>query len=41
MDGWIEQDLCVVGSKISPAHLFWIYVGNEISMEPMLAASSG
>jgi hypothetical protein len=31
----------VVRPKISPAYLFWICVGDEISTEPMVAASSG
>jgi hypothetical protein len=31
----------VVGPKISPVYLFWIYVGDEISMEPTLVTSSG
>jgi hypothetical protein len=31
----------VVRPKISLAHLFWICVGDEISMEPTLATSSG
>jgi hypothetical protein len=31
----------VVWPKISLAHLSWICVGDEVLMEPLLAASSG